>query len=146
MLIDGVMPLEGLPFIGGQSSAGKTFIAVLIAVCAASGSPFFGREVSERVGTVIVAAKGKGMLNARIAAAMRELNIDEKLPIAWVKQVPEFNRPDGLQVFTDGLVAISAHFKSEFGVRLGLVFVDTVSASFDIKEEATMPKLRESAR
>ena len=27
MLIEGVLPLEGLPFIGGQSSAGKTFIA-----------------------------------------------------------------------------------------------------------------------
>jgi hypothetical protein len=26
MLIEGAMPLEGLPFIGGQSSAGKTFI------------------------------------------------------------------------------------------------------------------------
>ena len=45
MLIDGVMPLQGLPFIGGQSSAGKTFIAVMLACCAATGKPFMGREV-----------------------------------------------------------------------------------------------------
>src|SRR5262245_24377289 len=136
MLIEGAMPLEGLPFIGGQSSAGKTFIAVLIAVCAATGKEFFGHAVTERVGAVIVAAEGKGMLRARIAAAMKELGIEEKIPIAWVKQVPDFNRPEGLQAFVQDLRAISEHFKTKFGVRLGLVFVDTVSASFDIKEEA----------
>ena len=136
MLIEGAMPLEGLPFIGGQSSAGKTFIAILIAVCAASGKSFFGHEVKERVGSVIVAAEGKGMLRARIAAAMKELGIEGDVPVAWVKQVPDFNRTDGLQAFVHDLRAISEHFKTKFGVRLGLVFVDTVSASFDIKEEA----------
>jgi hypothetical protein len=136
MLIEGAMPLEGLPFIGGQSSAGKTFIAILIAVCAASGKPFFGHEVKERVGSVIVAAEGKGMLRARIAAAMKELGVEGGIPVAWVKQVPDFNQADGLQAFVRDLRAICEHFKTKFGVRLGLVFVDTVSASFDIKEEA----------
>jgi hypothetical protein len=136
MLIDGVMPAEGLPFIGGQSSAGKTFIAVLIAACAASGQPLFGHEVKERVGAVIVAAEGKAMLRARIAAAMKEVGVAGEVPIAWVKQVPDFNRPEGLQVFVQELQGLSQHFQSAFNVRLGLVFVDTVSASFDIKEEA----------
>ena len=36
MLIEDVLPLEGLPFIGGQSSAGKTFVAVLMATCLAT--------------------------------------------------------------------------------------------------------------
>ena len=136
MLIEGAMPLEGLPFIGGQSSAGKTFVAILIAVCAASGKPFFGHEVKERVGSAIAAAEGKGMLRARIAAAMKDLGIEEDIPVAWVKQVPDFNQADGLRAFVRDLRAISEHFKTKFGVRLGLVFVDTVSASFDIKEEA----------
>ena len=47
-----------------------------------------------------------------------------------------FSRPERLQAFIRDLKAISEHFKTKFGVRLGLVFVDTVSASFDIKEEA----------
>jgi AAA domain-containing protein/bifunctional DNA primase/polymerase-like protein len=137
MLIEGVMPLEGLPFIGGQSSAGKTFVAVLLAACAATGKPFFGRDVKERVGSVIIAAEGKAMLNARIAAALIEFGIDDKeVPIAWVKQVPDFNTKDGVTKLARELRAISEHFRSKFGVRLGFVFVDTVSASFDIKEEA----------
>jgi len=136
MLIESVMPLEGLPFIGGQSSAGKTFVAILIAVCAASGKTFFGHKVNELVGAVIVAAEGRGMLGVRIAAAMKELEVEGEIPIAWVKQVPDFNRPESLQAFIQDLRALDRHFQEKFGIRLGLVFVDTVSASFDIKEEA----------
>ena len=107
-----------------------------IAACAASGKTLFGHAVNERVGSVIVAAEGKAMLRARIAAAMKELGIEENAPIAWVKQVPDFNRSEGQQAFIQELRALDNHFRDQFGVRLGLVFVDTVSASFDIKEEA----------
>jgi hypothetical protein len=67
---------------------------------------------------------------------MKELEVEGDVPVAWVKQVPDFNRADGLQAFVRDLRALSEHFQQKFGVRLGLVFVDTVSASFDIKEEA----------
>ena len=136
MLIDGVMPLQGLPFIGGQSSAGKTFIAVMLACCAATGKPFMGREVKERVGSVIVAAEGRMMLAARIDAALQALNVTETVPVSWIKQVPDFSRAESVKDFIANLRAVSAHYKEKFDVPLGLVFVDTVSASFDIKEEA----------
>jgi hypothetical protein len=136
MLIDGVMPLQGLPFIGGQSSAGKTFVAILLACCAASGSPFMGHEVRQRVGSVIVAAEGRSMLAARIAAALQKLGVTEPVPISWVKQVPDFSRSEAITEFVEDLRAISERYQTEFGIPLGLVFVDTVSASFDIKEEA----------
>jgi AAA domain/Bifunctional DNA primase/polymerase, N-terminal len=137
MLIEDVLPAEGLTFIGGQSSAGKTFIAVLMAICVATGLPFFGRRVNERVGTVIVAAEGRGALRTRIAAASKELGIEQDLPIAWVKEVPDFNTPEALQKLIKQLRAISEHLKTKFGVRLGLVFFDTVSASFNLQDEAS---------
>jgi hypothetical protein len=40
-----------------------------------------------------------------------------------------------VQIFIEKLKAMAAHFKEKFDVRLGFVFVDTVSASFDIEEE-----------
>jgi hypothetical protein len=135
MLIEGVMPLDGLPFIGGQSSAGKTFITVLLAACAATGKPFFGRAVKERVGSIVIAAEGRTMLSARIAAALSHLGVDEKVPIAWVRQLPDFNSAQGLQTLARELRAVSEHFQQHFGVPLGLVFIDTVSALFDIREE-----------
>ena len=137
MLIDDVLPLAGLPFIGGQSSAGKTFIAIMMAACAATQKPFFGREVRERVGSVIVAAEGRTMLRSRILAALQKLGVDEKdVPIAWLKETPDFSNAQSLAAFIGKLKALSAHFQQKFGMRLGLVFVDTVSASFDIQEEA----------
>jgi len=136
MLIDGVMPLQGLPFIGGQSSAGKTFIAVMLACCAATGKSFMGREVKKRVGSVIVAAEGRMMLADRIDAALKTLNVIEPIPVSWIKQVPDFSHAESVKDFIANLRAVSAHYQETFGVLLGLVFVDTVSASFDIKEEA----------
>ena len=136
MLIDGVMPLQGLPFIGGQSSAGKTFVAVMLACCAATGKPFMGREVRVRVGSVIVAAEGRPMLAARIVAALKTLSITEPVPVSWIKQVPDFSRTESMNDFIENLRAVSAHYRVKFAIPLGLVFVDTVSGSFDIKEEA----------
>lgn len=50
--------------------------------------------------------------------------------------VPDFSRAEAVAEFVQELRAISNHYQAQFGIPLGLVFVDTVSASFDIKEEA----------
>jgi AAA domain len=101
MLIPDVMPAEGIAFIGGQSGAGKTFIAILMAVCLASGRAFFGRRVKERVGVVFVAAEGRNMVPARIEAAKIDLGVVEPLPIAWPRVLPDFGKPQAVA----GLVA-----------------------------------------
>lgn len=76
------------------------------------------------------------MLAARIDAALKTLNVIEPIPVSWIKQVPDFSHAESVKDFIANLRAVSAHYQETFGVLLGLVFVDTVSASFDIKEEA----------
>jgi RecA-family ATPase len=56
--VKGLIPPGDVAFIGGQSGAGKTFIAIYLAVSLASGRAFFGRRVKERVGVAILAAEG----------------------------------------------------------------------------------------
>jgi AAA domain len=146
MLIPDVMPAEGIAFIGGQSGAGKTFIAILMSVCLASGKSFFGRQVKERVGAVIVAAEGKGMVPARIAAAKRELGIEEPLPIAWLRTLPNFGKPKGVEEFIGELRAAAEKMRREHHVRLGIVLVDTVSANFEIKKEEDNAEAAEVCR
>jgi hypothetical protein len=146
MLIRDVMPAEGIAFIGGQSGAGKTFIEVLMAVCLSSGKPFFGREVVERVGVIIVAAEGKSMVQARITAAKSELGIQERLPIAWVRQLPSFNKPKEVEHFIGELRAVAEKMSREHNVRTGAMFVDTVSASFEIKKEEDNAEAAEVCR
>jgi AAA domain-containing protein len=128
-LIDGLLLTTGLCFLGGQGSAGKTFIAVGIAVALATGTSFFGRAVNEQVGTLIIAAEGREDMQARITAAKKHLGIEIDLPVLWMA-VPVFN-----DTFLKDLDRVNAWMNAKHNVRLGAVMLDTVSASFDLKEE-----------
>jgi len=56
--------MKGVAFIGGQSGAAKTFVVVDLALSLATGMPFFGRVVEERVGVVIVVSEGQSMMGS----------------------------------------------------------------------------------
>jgi hypothetical protein len=128
-LIDGLLSTTGLCFLGGQGSAGKSFIAVAMAVALATGEPFFSRAVNEKVGTLIIAAEGREDMQARIAAAKKHIGIETDLPILWMS-VPTFG-----DAFLQDLDQISLWMKAKHNIRLGAIMLDTVSASFDLKEE-----------
>jgi hypothetical protein len=129
-LIKNHLPASGVAITGGQSSAGKTFISIYKAVCLATAMPYFGHKIVERVGTAYIAAEGRGLINNRFAAALAKLTITEKLPIAWIKQLPDFASPDGIKLFIRQIKALDEQFRGDFGLRLGHITLDTVAASF----------------
>ncbi len=133
-LITGLVPAEGVVFIGGQSGAGKTFIGVDLARALASATAFFGRPCKERVGVAILAAEGAGTLATRIAAAKQPFSIDAKLPVAWLSDVPDLMKPENLDLVADLLRRLDARFRDSHGVRLGAVIIDTVAAAFAIND------------
>jgi hypothetical protein len=137
MLIDGLVSLTNLTVIAGQSSAGKTFIVILMLLCLAKQKPFFGRAVTERVGSLYVAGEGQGSIEARFAAGKVGLGLDveEQPPIAWIGEPPSLDNPKKVDAFASKLRALDAKFRQEHGVRLGVVVIDTVSACFDLKDE-----------
>jgi hypothetical protein len=134
-LIKKLLPAEGVAVTGGQSSAGKTFIQIHKAICLATTLPYFGHKIVERVGTVFVAAEGRALIPNRFAAALAKEQITQKLPIAWLKQLPDFGSASGIKLFISRLKAIEQRFLGDFGVRLGMVPIDTVAASFSMKDE-----------
>ena len=154
MLIKDLMPYSGLVFIGGQSGAGKSFIATDLAVGLATATPFFGRNVRERVGVVLIAAEGRGMIAARVEAArLQRAPAIKRLPISWTADVPELMTPEQIKKFGVQLRLVSQRFEKEFGVRLGVVIIDTVVATFDMEDEdnnseaaRTIRKMRELGR
>jgi hypothetical protein len=137
MLADELLSKHGVAIVGGQSGAGKTFLVVLMAVCLASGKPFFGKAVREKVGVLYVAAEGQGMIAARVAAAKGalKLGLEQPLPIAWLKTPPPLNTKEHVEDFIGRLRALDLQFQRQFGVRLGAVVLDTVAATFDMKDE-----------
>jgi DNA polymerase I-like protein with 3'-5' exonuclease and polymerase domains len=136
-LIDGLLSTTGLTLIGGQSSAGKSFLAIAMAVCLAEKKPFFGREVRERVGTLYIAGEGQGAIATRFAAAKIASNIEleRRLPIAWLDAPPSLESASKIAAFVTKLQALNVKFRQEHDVRLGVVIIDTASACFDLKDE-----------
>lgn len=136
MLVKGLLPYEGIAFIGGQSGAGKTFLAIDLAHSLATGSAFFGRAVRDAIGVVIVASEGQAMIAARVEAVRRTKSPDiARLPIAWVPSAPPFKTDTNIKDFAVRLRAADKHLRSEFGLRLGAVIIDTVAATFELEDE-----------
>ena len=134
-LVKGLLPKAGIAFVGGQSGAGKTFITVDLAAALASGGEFFGHRVTERVGVVIVAAEGGGGIANRIKAARKARNLSGPLPLAWITDVPELTTAEQVDALCARLEAVARRFRSDHGVRLGLVIVDTLAAAFRLQDE-----------
>ncbi len=104
-LITGLLPANGVAVTGGQSSAGKTFITIYKAICLATTIPYFERRIVERVGTAFVAAEGRAIIPNRFAAALAKEQITQKLPIAWIKRLPDFSSAEGIKLFEQQLKA-----------------------------------------
>lgn len=135
MLVKRLIPYDGIAFLGGQSGSGKTFVSIDLAVSLASGEPFFGQKVCERVGVVIVAAEGGGTIANRVHVARNEKAHGEILPIAWLTASPDLSNPWELPGFIAKLKAIGAKMQETHGVRLGAVIIDTLAAAFGLKDE-----------
>jgi hypothetical protein len=135
-LIKKLLPAYGVAVTGGQPSAGKTFMEIHKAVCLATSLPFFEHKIAERVGTAFVPAEGRAFIPNRFAAArMKHHPSADKLPIVWIKQLPDFSTATGIKLFVQQLKALDERFRGDFGVRLGQVPIDTVSACFSMRNE-----------
>ncbi len=134
-LIRNLMPAHGVAITGGQSTAGKTFISIHKAVCLATALPYFGHKIVERVGTAYIAAEGRGSINNRFAAALAKHSITDNLPIAWIRQLPDFASADGIKLFVRQMKELDKRFRGDFGLRLGHITLDTVAAGFAMKDE-----------
>jgi AAA domain/Primase C terminal 1 (PriCT-1)/RepB DNA-primase from phage plasmid len=133
MLVKKLLPASGVAFIGGQSSAGKTTVAVALGAALAGGTEFFKRQVKKRVGVLYIAAEGGANFAARVAAAKLAADIKGPIPFAWTSIIPSLETQPELTI--NKLQALSQEMQRRFGIPLGAVFVDTVAACFSMQDE-----------
>jgi hypothetical protein len=134
-IVEDMIPAEGLTFIGGQSGAGKTFQAIHLAVGLATAGRYCGHDIVERLGVIYVAAEGAATIAPRIAAAKRAVFIDENLPIAIIKRVPNLSDAASRLSFKARVKRVTEELRARFDVRVGAVVIDTLAAAFSIKDE-----------
>ena len=134
-IIKGLAPRNGIAFIGGQSGAGKTFIAVDLAISLATGQPFFGKRVKEKVGVIIIAGEGAQTLQPRITTAKKARSIHTPLPIAWTDTFPDFTKAEEVKAFILKLKRMKQRMLEQYGVRMGCIVIDTLAAVFNLADE-----------
>ena len=134
-LIKGLLPRNGIAFIGGQSGAGKTFVAIDMAAALATGQSFFGKRVKEKVGVVFIAGEGAETIQPRLTIARMARNIEGTLPISWTSIIPDFTKPDEVKAFISRLKQKSVWMQERYGVRMGAVVIDTLAAVFALQDE-----------
>jgi len=134
-IIKKILPREGTGILGGQSRAGKSFVAIDLAVAVASGQQFFGRDVRTLVGVAYLAGEGGYGIQDRIDAAKLSRGLGGTLPIAWTADVGNLLDPKNAAIKCARLAQISKSFEVKFGLPLGLIIIDTVSASYAMKNE-----------
>jgi hypothetical protein len=135
MLIKKLLPASGIAFIGGQSGAGKTFVAIALGVALAGGTEFFKYPVKERIGVAYIAAEGEAMFAVRVAAAKLAAGMKGPIPFAWSGSVPSLQTQEGLTAFVAELRSLGQEMQQRFDVRLGAIFMDTVAACFVMQDE-----------
>jgi hypothetical protein len=135
-LIERLIPKEcEIVFIGGQSGAGKTFILVDLAVCLATGAPFFGKKIDTKVATIILAAESPGSLKYRLHVAAERAAPGESLPICHLGTVPDLKDQKEVAALIQRINAASDELEETYGIPLGLVIIDTMAAAFTFDDE-----------
>ncbi len=130
-LIDGLIETETLSLIFGDPGCGKTFLALDLAACVASGRDFHGREVMQ--GPVIyMAGEGHNGIIRRFMAWAKENDIEDPGSLPFFKSERAANFLDGatMKVVADACDAIAGQHGEP-----RLIVVDTVARSFGIGDE-----------
>jgi AAA domain len=131
-LVRDLFPQRAVTLIVGESQAGKSFVAIDLAVSVASGRPFFGKQTVSG-GVLIIAAEGSFTMPGRLKSARREFSASDKLPIAVIDQPPDLTTDEGITEVLKVATHIDDKMQMTFGVPLSLVIVDTLMSAFSIK-------------
>jgi hypothetical protein len=122
-LVKGLIERNSLVVIFAPSGLTKTFVALELARCIATGRAFLGRSV--HAGAVVcVAAEGARSALNRLAAIRQEKGAEASLTLLPIP-VDLMDREDDVNVF----IASTKRLEAESGVKHEAIFLDTYSQS-----------------
>lgn len=125
------LPQVGVAVLTAPPQAGKTFVALELARCLATGKEFFKEAPDVTGGTALLFAGTEGSGLAERMAALEE---EDRLPIV-AKGVSGLRQGTALAELQTELIAKSADMQRRFGVPIRLVVLETLSASGLLEDE-----------
>jgi hypothetical protein len=122
-LVDGVLDIGGMSIPYGASGEGKTFFATHVAVCIATGRPFYGRDVAQG-GVLYIAAENPRSVKMRLLALKKHHGIGDNVPLGIIEQPVDLVHP---QSDAQAVVDLVKDFERQTGTGIRLVVIDTLA-------------------
>lgn len=126
-LIEGVIPEKSFVALYGPPASFKSFIAMDIAECIASGRDWLGNKINGTGPVLYIAGEGHGGIGARIAAIKQHHNTPDDAQVYVVRS--QINLRSSVDDFLALIVAIDELVK-ELGVDLRMIVIDTLARAF----------------
>ena len=118
--VDGMIMENARCYLASEPKHGKSFFTMYLALCAASGKPFFGREVKPCPVMMIDQENNKSLNHWRMCATARGLGLSESLPD--LPLMPLFH--EGINLVDDASIERLKRYISDF--KPGLITVDSL--------------------
>lgn len=126
-LIQDVIPEKSFVALYGPPASFKSFIAMDIAECIASGRPWLGKEINGTGPVLYIAGEGHGGIGARIAAIKQHHNTPDGAEIYVIRS--QINLRSSIDDFTALIVAIDELVQT-LGKDLRMIVIDTLARAF----------------
>jgi hypothetical protein len=132
-LIKGVLPETGVAFLAGATMAGKSFLAIDMALRIATGMKVFGRKCA-KAGVVYIGAEDAAGCRLRVSAWRKYYRRDTWTAFHFLDADPNLLDQSQTDELLLDLQESAEAFEAE-GVKLGLVVIDTFSRCLPGVEE-----------
>lgn len=127
-LVDGIIPEGGLAVLYAPPESFKSFVAIDLALCVATGLPWHGRSV-EKGYSIYIAAEGGPGIGKRARAWLQHRGIKASKPdIAWLIE------SIAVQKGSADIERLMERLDSELDVVPTLVVIDTLAVCFEGNE------------
>ena len=126
-LIEGVIPEKSFVALYGPPASFKSFIAMDIAECIASGRDWLGKKINGTGPVLYIAGEGHGGIGARIAAIKQHHNTPDEAQVYVVRS--QINLRSSVEDFTNLILAIDELVQG-LGVDLRMIVIDTLARAF----------------
>lgn len=135
-LVKGLITANGLTFIAGQPNAGKSAVAVNLALCLSKGLKFAGKRVKQPTGVIYIAAEAPASIMDRIEATKDALFIADEAPaVAVLKRVDNLADREVRRTFIQALKGVVDKMQEIHGMPVGAFIIDTMARAFEMDDE-----------
>ena len=130
-IIKGVMPTDSIGVLFGPSSGGKSFAAIDMALCIASGRDWHGRKLKRPGGVIYVCGEGQQGIANRVRAWEKHCGTPvDNLPIRFTTAPVRFLDPAAKSALME---AVQAELDALGGVVV--IIIDTLNRNFGDGDE-----------